>query len=37
MEVVITDQALARLEESLHFYIYVLEMPVEKAMEIKNN
>jgi plasmid stabilization system protein ParE len=36
MEVVITDQSLIRLEESLHFYITELEMPVEKAIEIKD-
>lgn len=36
MEVVITDQSLTRLEESLHFYITELEMPVEKAIEIKD-
>jgi hypothetical protein len=36
MEVVITDQSLPRLEESLHFYITELEMPVEKAIEIKD-
>jgi len=36
MDVVITDQSLNRLEESLHFYITELEMPVEKAIEIKD-
>ncbi|NJN28035.1 MAG: type II toxin-antitoxin system RelE/ParE family toxin [Cyclobacteriaceae bacterium] len=36
MEVVITDQSLTRLEKSLHFYITELEMPVEKAIEIKD-
>ncbi|MCG8310752.1 MAG: hypothetical protein MI975_25405 [Cytophagales bacterium] len=36
MEVVVTDQSLIRLEESLHFYITELEMPVEKAIEIKD-
>jgi plasmid stabilization system protein ParE len=36
MEVVITDQSLTRLEESLHFYITELEIPFEKAIEIKD-
>jgi hypothetical protein len=36
MEVVITDQSLTHLEESLHFYITELEMPVEMAIEIKD-
>ena len=36
MEVVITDQSLTRLEESLHFYTTELEMPVDKAIEIKD-
>lgn len=36
MEVVITDQSLIRLEESLYFYITELEMPIEKALEIKD-
>jgi hypothetical protein len=31
MEVVITDQSLTRLEESLHFYITELEIPVKKG------
>jgi len=36
MEVVFTDQSLIHLEESLHFYITELEMPIEKALEIKD-
>jgi plasmid stabilization system protein ParE len=36
MEVVITDQSLIRLEESLHFYITELGIPVDKAIEIKD-
>jgi plasmid stabilization system protein ParE len=36
MEVVFTDQSLTRLEESLHFYITELKMPIEKAVEIKD-
>jgi plasmid stabilization system protein ParE len=36
MEVVFTDQSLIHLEELLHFYITELEMPNEKALEIKD-
>lgn len=36
MNVIITDQALERLEVSLRFYLDELEIPIEKVLEIKD-
>lgn len=36
MKVVLTDQSLERLENSLLFYIEELEIPKEKVVQIKN-
>lgn len=36
MKVVLTDESLERLEESLRFYIEELEIPKSKVAEIKN-
>ena len=36
MRVIVTDQSIGRLEESLLFYITELEIPLEKVVEIKN-
>lgn len=37
MRVVYTDQSLESLEESLKFLLKVQKVPLEKALEIKNN
>jgi hypothetical protein len=36
MKLVLTDQSLARLENSLRFYLEELEIPKAKVIEIKN-
>jgi hypothetical protein len=35
VKVIITNQSLDRLEESLSFYLEELEIPLEKVAEIK--
>lgn len=36
MKVVLTDQSLQRLEDSLRFYLEELEIPKAKVSEIKD-